>query len=160
MKKHIVIAFVYALAAMACGVFYREFTKGFDFFAPTALGKVHTHFFLLGMVVFLLVALFDARLGLQKDKLYKPFMGLYNAGVACASVMMLVRGILQVTGVSLSSGADAGVSGVAGIGHAVTAIGLIVLFVMLIRRARADKIPAGMEQSAENGESGGGFQTE
>lgn len=160
MKKHIVIAFVYALAAMACGVFYREFTKGFDFSAPTALGKVHTHLFLLGMVVFLLVALFDARLGLQKDKLYKPFMGVYNAGVVCASVMMLVRGILQVTEASLSSGADAGVSGVAGIGHAVTAVGLLLLFIMLIRRARVEKSVSEKEQLAGEEAHGGFGETE
>lgn len=27
MKKYINIAFIYAIAAIACGVFYREFTK-------------------------------------------------------------------------------------------------------------------------------------
>lgn len=139
MKKHIVVAFIYAVAAMVCGVFYREFTKGFDFTAATALGKVHTHLFMLGMVVFLLVALFDAKLDLSASKLYKPFMGVYNAGVALASTMMLVRGVLQVTDTALTSGADAGVSGVAGIGHAITAVGIVLLFVMLLQRASAQK---------------------
>ena len=62
MKKHVIVAFAYAVAAMACGVFYREFTKFNDFTGMTSLGKVHTHLFLLGMVMFLLVALFDAKL--------------------------------------------------------------------------------------------------
>lgn len=53
MKKLINIAFGYALAAMAGGVFYREFTKFNGFAARTALGVVHTHLFLLGCVVFL-----------------------------------------------------------------------------------------------------------
>ncbi len=58
MKKLLNFALGYALAAMAAGVFYREFTKFNGFDGVTALGKVHTHLFLLGMVVFLLAALF------------------------------------------------------------------------------------------------------
>ena len=52
--------------AMICGVFYREFTKAMGFTSITALGKLHVHLFLLGMVVFLLFTLFDAKFGLQK----------------------------------------------------------------------------------------------
>ena len=48
MKKLLNTAFIYALAAMAGGVFYREFTKFNGFSGRTALGLVHTHLFLLG----------------------------------------------------------------------------------------------------------------
>ena len=58
MKKYLNTALIYAIAAMAGGVFYREFTKYNDFTGVTALGKVHPHLFLLGMLVFLIVALF------------------------------------------------------------------------------------------------------
>lgn len=58
MKKYLNLAFVYAIAAMAGGVFYREFTKWNGFAGRTALGKVHPHLFLLGTVIFLLIALF------------------------------------------------------------------------------------------------------
>ena len=47
MKKLLNTAFIYALAAMAGGVFYREFTKFNGFSGRTALGLVHTHLFLL-----------------------------------------------------------------------------------------------------------------
>ena len=43
MKKPIWIAFGYAIAAMACGVFYREFTKFFDFTGTTTLAVSHVH---------------------------------------------------------------------------------------------------------------------
>ena len=43
MKKLLNTAFIYALAAMAGGVFYREFTKFNGFSGRTALGLVHTH---------------------------------------------------------------------------------------------------------------------
>ena len=139
MKKHIVIALVYAAVAMACGVFYREFTKAYAFTAPTALGKLHVHLFMLGMFMFLIFALLDAKLSLQKSKLYLPFMIVYNSGVALAAVMLLVRGILQTVGADLSAGADGAVSGIAGLGHAVLGAGIVLLFVMLLLSLRAEK---------------------
>ncbi|MEG2421782.1 MAG: DUF2871 family protein, partial [Oscillospiraceae bacterium] len=60
MKKYLNLSLIYAIAAMVGGVFYREFTKFNGYTGVTALGKVHTHLFLLGMVIFLLVALFAA----------------------------------------------------------------------------------------------------
>lgn len=61
MKKYLNFAFAYAVLAMAGGVFYREFTKWNAFTGATALGKVHTHLFILGMFLFLIVALFAGR---------------------------------------------------------------------------------------------------
>ena len=60
MKKYLNISFAYAIAAMAGGVFYREFTKFNGYTGVTALGKVHTHLFLLGMLMFLVIALYAA----------------------------------------------------------------------------------------------------
>lgn len=50
MKRYMNLALLYAVLAMIGGVFYREFTKFNGFAAKTALGVVHTHYFLLGMV--------------------------------------------------------------------------------------------------------------
>ena len=57
MKRYINASLLYALLAMVGGVFYREFTKFNGFTARTSLGVVHTHYFLLGMVFFLLLLL-------------------------------------------------------------------------------------------------------
>ena len=134
MKKYLNISLVYAVAAMAGGVFYREFTKFNQFTGVTALGKVHTHLFLLGMVVFLLVALFADSLALEKQKSFSTFMTVYNTGVPLTSVMLLVRGITQVLGLSLSKGVSAAISGIAGIGHILTGVG-IVLLLLALRKA-------------------------
>lgn len=134
MKKYINVSLVYAVAAMAGGVFYREFTKFNQFTGVTALGKVHTHLFLLGMVVFLLVALFADRLALEKQKGFRTFMTVYNAGVPLTAVMLLVRGVTQVLGLTLSKGASAAISGIAGIGHILTGVG-IVLLLLALRKA-------------------------
>ena len=139
MKRHIKIALVYAVLAMACGVFYREFTKAYDFTGVTALGKVHTHQFMLGMTFFLLFALFDAKLNLRKSRLYLPFMIIYNAGAGIATVLMIVRGTAEVTATALNAGADGAISGISGIGHILTAAGLILFFCMLLLTLRTVK---------------------
>lgn len=139
MKKCLNVALIYALAAMAGGVFYREFTKYRGFTGVTALGKVHTHLFLLGMIVFLLVALFAARYDLEKIKLFRVFLWVYNIGVALMSAMLLVRGVPQVLGSTLSRAADAAISGLAGIGHMMTGIGLVLLLISLKKAGRIEE---------------------
>ena len=136
MKKYLNYSLAYAVAAMAGGVFYREFTKFNGFDGVTALGKVHTHLFLLGMMVFLLVALFAAQADLAKQKSFRVFLVMYNIGVPLTAVMMAVRGVTQVLGMSLSSGASASISGMAGIGHILTGAGLILLLASLRRAAK------------------------
>lgn len=98
MKKYRNISLVYAVLAMAGGVFYREFTKFHDFTGVTALGKVYTHLFLLGMLIFMLIALYAAPTNLQKQKTFRIFLVTYNIGVPLSAVMLLVRGITQVPG--------------------------------------------------------------
>lgn len=131
MKKYLNLSLLYAVAAMAGGVFYREFTKLNGFSDVTALGKVHTHLFLLGTVVFMLVALFAAQGDLMKQKTFRVFLRVYNVGVPLTAVMMAVRGVTQVLGTSLSAGASASISGIAGIGHILTGVGIILLLVSL-----------------------------
>lgn len=131
MKKYLNISLIYAIAAMAGGVFYREFTKFRGFTGATALGKVHTHLFLLGMVVFLLVALFAAHHDLEAIKSFRIFMRIYNIGVPITAVMLAVRGAAQVLKAPLSAGASASISGIAGIGHILTGAGLILLILSL-----------------------------
>ena len=134
MKKYLNIAFVYAIAAMVGGVFYREFTKWQGFDGVTALGKVHTHLFLLGMMMFLVVALFSMHYDLESRRTFRLFLWVYNIGT---TVMLAVRGIVQVLGLSegLSAGANASISGIAGIGHILTGLGIILLLVSLKKAA-------------------------
>ena len=127
MKKYLNFSLIYAVAAMAGGVFYREFTKFNGFTGVTALGKVHVHLFVLGMLVFLLVALFADRMDLAGQKTFRLFLRLYNIGLPLTAVMMAVRGVTQVLGLSLSRGASASISGIAGIGHILTGVGLVLL---------------------------------
>ncbi len=136
MKKLINISLAYAIAAMVGGVFYREFTKFNGFNGVTALGKVHTHLFLLGMFMFLLIALFAAHSSLKEQKQFKAFMIIYNIGVPLTAVMMLVRGVFEVLGTALSSGANGAISGISGIAHILTGTGIVLLLLSLRKIAK------------------------
>lgn len=129
MKKYLNYAYFYAIFAMIAGVFYREFTKWNGFTGVTVLGKVHTHLFLLGMIMFLIVALFSKDNNLEKQKSFRVFMFIYNIGLPLMTVMMIVRGSLEVLGVKLLKSLNAGISGVSGIGHILVGIGIIFLFI-------------------------------
>ncbi|MEG1988471.1 MAG: DUF2871 domain-containing protein, partial [Oscillibacter sp.] len=131
MKKYLNLSLIYAIAAMVGGVFYREFTKFNGFTGVTALGKVHAHLFLLGMLMFLLVALFAAHSKLEEQKQFRVFLAVYNLGVPLTAVMLVVRGVTQVLGIALSPGMSAAISGVSGIGHILVGIGLILLLLSL-----------------------------
>lgn len=137
MKKYLNLSLIYALAAMAGGVFYREFTKFHGYTGATALGKVHTHLFLLGMLVFMVVALYAANGCLCESKQFRAFFCTYNIGVPLTAVMLLVRGVTQVLALPLSAGASAAISGIAGIGHILTGVGLVLLLVSLKQAAVA-----------------------
>ena len=131
MKKYLNISLVYGIAAMVGGVFYREFTKWNGFTGVTALGKVHAHLFLLGMLVFMVVSLFAAHNDLKSQKTFRIFLCVYNIGVPLTAIMLVIRGITQVLNLSLSSACNAAISGIAGIGHILTGVGIILLILPL-----------------------------
>lgn len=140
MKKYLNISLIYAIAAMAMGVFFREFTKFNDFTATTTLGKVHTHLFVLGMLVFLITALFASHFkNLMELKTFRAFTVVYNIGVPLTAVMMTVRGVTQVLGLELTKGANAAISGIAGIGHIIAAAGIILLLISLKKAAKSEE---------------------
>ena len=128
MKKYINISFIYALAAMACGVFYREFTKFNGFSGKTTLAFTHLHFFVLGTVLFLIIAVFSRITDIEKQKSFTSFLKLYNVGLPFMVAMFFVRGIPQVLELGLSKGANAAISGIAGIAHIIMAVAIVMLF--------------------------------
>lgn len=131
MKKMINVAFIYSIVAMIAGVFYREFTKFNGFVGVTSLGKMHVHLLVLGSLFFLILGLYCDRVKVEDQKGFNTAFIAYNVGLCWMVVMMLVRGILQVLNTSLSSGINAAISGVAGIGHIILGVGLVLIFLKL-----------------------------
>lgn len=65
MKRYINYSIVYAVLAMIGGVFYREFTKMNGYTAFTTLSFVHTHYFILGMIFFLILGVVSMNINLK-----------------------------------------------------------------------------------------------
>jgi len=130
MKKYYLSSIVYALLALVGGVFYREFTKGFSFTGQTTLSVVHVHYFILGTIFFLVMLLLEKSFSFTNKKINIAFI-LYHVGLNLTCIMFLVRGILQVTNQSLTTGIDAMVSGFAGIGHIILGVSLVLVLVFV-----------------------------
>lgn len=130
MKRYINAALVYAILAMAGGVFYREFTKFNGFTDKTTLSVVHTHYFLLGMVFFLLLLLLEKNFSFTGAKTGRV-LAVYHIGLNLTAVMLIVRGVIQVLELTLSTGMNAAISGISGIGHILLGISMVILLVQI-----------------------------
>lgn len=132
MKRYANTALLYAILAMVGGVFYREFTKFNGFTAKTTLSVVHTHYFLMGMVFFLLLLMLEKAFSFTGAKTGRV-LALYHVGLNLTTVMLVVRGVFQVLGISLSAGMNAAISGIAGIGHILLGVSLILMLLQIKR---------------------------
>ena len=131
MKKLINISFIYFIFAMIGGVFYREFTKYFNFTEKTTLAFIHLHLLALGTIIFLILALFSINTDLLNHKKFNLFLKLYNISLPSMIIVMTIRGIVQVLNISLMPPINASISGLAGITHILMTISLIILFLIL-----------------------------
>ena len=138
MKRYMNSALLYAILAIAGGVFYREFTKFNGFTAKTTLSVVHTHYFLLGMVSFLLLLVLEKNLSFTGAKT-GWILAVYHIGINLTAIMLVVRGVTQVVGTNLSRGTDAAISGMAGIGHILLGVSLVLLLLQIRRGVAASR---------------------
>ena len=136
MKRYIHTALLYAVLAMAGGVFYREFTRFTGHTGKTPLPVVHTHYFLLGMVFFMLLLLLEKNFAFTGTNT-KRVLVVYHIGLNLTAVMLLARGVIQALRVPLSPGMDAAISGIAGIGHILLGVSLVLLLVQVKRNISA-----------------------
>lgn len=126
MKRYMKAAFLYAIMAMAGGVFYREFTKYLGFKGFTVLGVVHTHYFILGMIFFLTMVVLEKNFAFTQEKTGRV-VGFYQLGLNITGMMLLTRGITQVMAMDLTPAMDATISGLSGVGHVILGVCLVLL---------------------------------
>lgn len=120
MKRYLNYSIVYAVLALVGGVFYREFTKMNDYTAWTTLSVVHTHYFILGMMFFLIPGLISMNINLKINRAVL----FYNIGLNSTAIMLVVRSIAQVLDLNVVS---AIISGIAGVGHIILGISLMLI---------------------------------
>ncbi|MET7460807.1 DUF2871 domain-containing protein [Nonomuraea sp. NPDC005501] len=142
MRKILNTAHLYMIIGLVSGFYYRELTKLNDFTGDTQLSVVHTHAFALGMLVFLIVLVLEKQFALTSSRLFGWFFWIYNAGLALSMAMMTLHGTLTVLG---RPSGDA-IALIAGLGHILLTVGLVLLFVtlgkLLPAKARPDAEPA------------------
>ncbi len=126
-KTLMTASIIYFFCSMAGGVFYREFTKLFDFTGKTTLGVVHGHLLLLGTLLFLLLAVICKFTALGEQKLFQRFFIIYNIAFPLMAVTLLVRGIVQVTEYPMTRMLNGMLSGFAGLSHIFLAVALFLL---------------------------------
>lgn len=131
-KRYANMALIYGIVAMIFGVFYREFTKFNHFTGRTNLSVMHTHYFMMGMFFFLVLMLVEKSFHFS-DKSVGKILMIYQLGLNITGVGFLMRGLTQVWGTELSKGLDASISGIAGIGHILTGV-CVILFLLRIRK--------------------------
>lgn len=131
MKKIWKASFIYFIAGIVCGVFYREFTKFTGFTGKTTLAFTHLHLLVLGTFLFLIVLLLCKDTKLADNGKFKRFFMLYNIGLPLMVLMLFIRGLTQVLAPALSKGASASISGIAGIAHVIVTVAVIFLFLAI-----------------------------
>ncbi|GAA0691711.1 DUF2871 domain-containing protein [Kitasatospora atroaurantiaca] len=146
MRKSYYAAHVYMILGVISGLYYREITKSHHFEGDTQLSVVHTHLLALGMLGFLIVLALDKQFQLSGTRLFPYFFWFYNAGIAITVLMMLVRGTQTVLGNHVPEA----VSWIAGLGHIILTVGLILLFVLLGKRLNEPAEPEPAEPESVN----------
>lgn len=126
MKKYLNLSAFYLAIGLAMGVFYREFTKMNGFEGQTVLGGVHSHALVLGFLFFLVVLLLEKNFQISEVKHFGKWLIAHNVALIYMLSTLVARGILQVTG-----GEFAGLSHIAGLGHALLGASLVWFLVIL-----------------------------
>ena len=125
-------AIFYLALGLISGVFYREFTRANNFPEGefTQLGVTHTHLLALGFMMFLIFLALEKVFTFSRNKkLFNIFFWLYNAGLLTTVSMLILHGSLTVLGKE----SGAAISGIAGLGHIMLTIALIIFIVLLGR---------------------------
>ena len=97
------------------------------------------HYFLLGMVFFLLLLLLEKNFSFSAPKTNRLLI-VYQFGLNLTAVMFVVHGVTQVLGTVLSSGMSAAISGIAGIGHILLGVSLVLILIQIKRSITNTKI--------------------
>jgi len=135
MKKLLNQSLIFAIYGLFMGAFYREFSKFKGYTQRTMLGMAHPHILVLGLAWFLLMAILVKVFVVDENsKSLGRANCIYTIGIVVSTVMMAVRGILEVTGFEFTSSTNGMISGIAGLGHIATAVGM-VMFINVFRKA-------------------------
>lgn len=121
MKRLMNASIVYGVLGLIGVVFYRKFTKLNGF---TILSVVHTYYLVLGMVLFLLLVVVEKNFHFVDNKVSK-YLLFYRIGLNLTVVMLVVRGVVQVLSLDVSSAV------LFGIAHLILGISMVLVLISI-----------------------------
>lgn len=133
MKKMYKIALAYLVFGLAVGLFNHEAAYYSGFTGETVMSIVHTHALVLGTAVFMIMPVFMKVFQIDQIRSFARFVVVYNIGLVMTLGFMTVRGATQLFQMNISSFADHMIGGMAGIGHVILTIGVVLLFHAFIK---------------------------
>lgn len=89
---------------------------------------------MLGMFFFLALMLAEKVFSFS-DRSTGTLLAVYQLGLNITGIGFLARGLIQIQGSPLSRGLDASISGVAGIGHILLGVCIVLLLLKIRKRA-------------------------
>lgn len=132
-KNLLAISFSFLIMGLLGGVFYREFTKIYDFTAPGHLGKIHVHTLVLGFIILSILYAIVKNYSVEQIRVLKKPVHIYIAGVTFTLVCMVLIGIYEVVSLGQAVVKQAALDGVSGLGHIVLSVGLVWTLLSVIR---------------------------
>ncbi len=132
-------AFAYAIAGLFFGLYFREVTKYFNFEGETVLTSLHTHALVLGMMMALILILFEGVYQTSQEKGFSKAWLIYQIGVWWLLLMNLIRGTIEVSNYAISYALDMSIAGIAGISHITLSVGIIWLL-LVIKKSISHKL--------------------
>lgn len=146
MKKYIIISFLFMVLGIACGVFYREFSKAYEVVNTyTTLGVAHSHFLVLGSILTLVIGLVTIKVDKSNSILFNTSLIVFVVGVLGSGLMLLTRGIFDVLDKSalieynIPKPINGILSGVSGCFHAVLGVGVVLIFTSWLLKNKSEK---------------------
>lgn len=121
---------------LLAGLYYRELTRSTGHASGTQLAVAHTHLLVLGTVFGLLFLVLEHQFQLSRSTLFNGFFWTWIAGTAVTAGSQVFKGSLQVLGSAASD--SAAIAGVSGLGHIALTVALVLFFLALRTRLRAD----------------------
>ncbi len=131
LKGLVNVGMTYVFLALASGVFYREFTRYYDYTGETDLSIIHVHLMVLGFFAYMMFLAFSLNTNLLEIKKFKIFRKIYNVGLIMMIATIFAKGVMQVKGMTLSKAITASISGVSGISHSILTASFILFFLAL-----------------------------
>ncbi len=129
-------AAAFTALGMLAGLYYRELTRNAELSGRTQLSTTHTHFLVLGTLFGLVFLILERQFTLSRSRVFGGFFWTWIAGVAVTVGAQVFKGTLQVLG---SAAADSkAIAGISGLGHITLSVMLVLFFVALRGRLKAD----------------------